>query len=771
MLIAECVLDRDSTDTALHLAVRCGNQKAVELLLSANADLCLSGTNEEPLIIVAAQNCAKNLACTNIFFAIFESHLQQQNYSVVSMLEILKRYTANEHDHGNMIKKALRIFFKVNEYRKLDRTHERVFGEYLRAYMANNDYELFDKFLQVGVRPGRGALHYLVKHSVEEPQRIEEIRNVYTSIVKHSVHISFSDTEKQRLTVSGFQQRRMSMMKLLNGRFSMTEDSRECNVMEYACSIGAVEMIDTILNTEGVIKLESSAHRDKYDATNLVPDTMNDSVSNSQVFVGSDPQAAHLESPTGRSFLQMLIDSSESANTDRDIAQLLDKEPFRTLAWKYKMNYFIIVSYFLFIHLFYMGIFTWNSTLIEEPVQINSTELYHNECISADWRDFRFNQVPKEPQFLFYLVWFVWPLFVSCIEVLEFIISFLELRRRLSAYIRTEKKRKHGFDLTSVLVKVASTLMPSMSSLLNMMFVGVAFTWLAILFSPGCIPGALFFRIMAAVLVIGWINTLNYCYILLPTSWNNLICMLKRIFTDDLPKFVVIYSLFYVGFGFSNKIFQFLLANSHPGSGSPSIIFPLIFGMAGSALDSESVYNIDSDFSVEKGCMFVYFGITFLVLSNLFIAMINQSYAEINKFSRLETQYMRFRWIKKGLFLRKLCRYRWKNYPYANIQTSLNEFGNYEIWITKSKNSKEENESNLSQSEIMKLNIEQIMKKTGQMDNMMNQMNNRIIELSKMIRPLKENNNEHFQEIIAKKQRKKFARILSTSKWILEVFF
>ena len=69
-----------------------------------------------------------------------------------------------------------------------------------------------------------------------------------------------------------------------------------------------------------------------------------------------------------------------------------------------------------------------------------------------------------------------------------------------------------------------------------------------------------------------------------------------------------------------------------------------------------NILNIDSDeINLEKGFIYVYIGISFLVLSNLLIAMVNQSYTEINQVSDLHVHNLRLHLIRRTFWCSKLC--------------------------------------------------------------------------------------------------------------------
>ena len=793
------------TDTALHMSVKYGNEQIVKLLINNNADICLTDTFRKPFEI-AVKNCVDKPVYKQIALLLFESHLQQNNATAAYMLKIVDCYTDSVNNYDDFVKSALKIFFRINRIRKLDKDHVELFEKLFYNYIEIKDYELVENFLQVSIRPQSGTLHHLVKHSVDEPHRFEEIKNVYELIVKYSVHFSYAMTlwEKQKKKVMDFERKQTAMVALLNDQFIMPDDGIERNVMEYACFVKAVDMVDVILNTEEVIKLDSKPFRDLYDATNLVPDTMRISSStktNPKIFpIATDYEdivkddttvdEVYVRSPSRKSFLQILVEGSVSEEKDLAIAQLLDKEPFRSLTETYWIAYRRFNFVLLFLQIIYMGIFTSYLNPTSDQMQFNST-MSQNSCISNEWPEFRLSHTTVGTRRFFFIIWLSWPVFILCLEMLELIQILDDIRQKRNNYdgilnkIRDprwdERTRNSMCKNRQVLkyflakliffIHVASEIwnrtIQHFSSIFNLVFAGVAFAWVAAYFHSGCIPAASYMRIIASVMIIGWINTLNYLNVL-SQPVNNLLIMLKRIFAKELPVFLIVYIFFYIGFGFSNRIFQFLFENEDQSSDSGNVLFPLIFGISNLATDNNSIFNIDSLFNLETGFIYVYIGITLLVLSNLLIAMINQSYTELNQVSRLRMQYLRFHLIKKSLFLAKLfpCFHTTSKSTSDKFITfgkelSSNIYGNYKLHIDKLKHPRDK--QNLTNLEIIKSNFEQNSSQINQLDNNMSQMTDRINDISGQLRAVQtslDNVTKHNQRTDARRSWKHMSKKL-----------
>ena len=711
--------------TPLHQAVFQGNLEAVNLLIESDADDSLKVYSYKPFEL-ALLKTNERWVYSEIIQKLFESNIEKKFESAVDLLETVKKTKLFYDDYKHIMKRMLKAYFNSDKCRQSGRKHDKISYHLFDEFLEHGDYKVVEYFLQAGIRPKCAALRYLIKHSVDEPQKMRQIKNVYRLIVKYAVNLCSENSVNKYRPFTDDEKRKLTIVELLNERFYIsTESTRKITVMEFACSIQAVDMIEEILNTKGVFK-ETKFNGDVYLVTNLVPDTIrviNKHKKNAVVpskqedmlrncFVGAnfhlpdsledlrddescdenddddvkreDTEAnkeysdkfANLTCTSAISFLHLLIESSRSEETDHRIAHLLIKEPFRSLTQNLFSKYREFHVYLFFLHALYMILATIYLRPTNEPSPIEHV-LFQNNCFGANSSDIPFNHAASSMRIFCFVFWFFWPVFVICLEIIGIVphLFTIDIAKRLACHgwdvkrdgWRPDKIKKsdstcskivsyikHFLRKRSIFYYVFNSVWDHLakyfSSMFSLLFASLALSWLAIYFISDCSSVNMFRKVTEAVIVVGWINTLNYISVIF-TSINRLLVMLRKIFAEGFPTFFIVYVFFYIGFGFSIEPFNIL--QSDENQDSTSMIFSSMFGIANFGQDSNSILNIESGFNLEKGFIYFYIGITFLVLSNLLIAMINQSYTEINQVSTLYIQ-LRFELIKKMLVLSKI---------------------------------------------------------------------------------------------------------------------
>ena len=716
--------DEVEGDTALHLAVIHENLDAVKLLIEYGADEDMEVNSVKPFQLAVKKSMERAIHCEIVTY-LFKAKMEKKNENAEDMLVIIR----GEHEYENykvLMKAALKVYFMGNK--NVRRTRSHVLDDMLYKYFENQDYELIEHFLQAGFRPKRAALRHLMKHSVDEPHKIEEIKSVYWLIVKYANSICRKQSERIRLPTADADMKKLTIIELMNEKFELDEDdeTNEYTVMEYACKIQAGEMIEEILNTEDVFKSMKDGQL-VYLVTNLVPKTCRierKSNNSSQLentpssehivlnrfgfdaeehYVSDDDEdddiddvknelkedyetVSHLSSPSRESFLQLLIDSSSSEETDTRMAKLLNREPFRSLTQVYFKQYRRFELLLLILHVLFMSLFTKYITPTNVSWQSNSANasLFQNSCVSINLLDLHLRHTDSAMQVFCFVIWFFWPIFLVGLGLLESVHLFsncksdsgiISVWRRLSDWawkieIRLSRQRWIKFKLGRkycleklkifdfIFTLIRNALMEHFPTIFSSLFAFLVITWLAIYFGLISISSDVFCIITESIIVVGWINTLNYLSVL-STSINNLLIMLQRIFAKEFPAFLTVYVFFYLGFGFTYHMVNQSQSDYDEGYRSDSI-FPTMFGIENFAQDIIPVLNNESGKSnLEKGFIYVYIGITFLVLSNLLIAMINQSYTEINQVSDLHMQNLRLQLIRQKLWLSKIRQKLW----------------------------------------------------------------------------------------------------------------
>ena len=790
--------------TPLHQAVFQGNLEAVNLLIESNADDSLKVYSYKPFEI-ALLKTNERWVYSEIMQKLFESNIEKDCESAADLLKTVINTKLFYDDYKHIMKRMLKAYFKSDKCRQSGRKHHKIFDHLFNEFLEHGDYKVVEYFLQAGIRPKHAALRYLIQHSVDEPQKMRQIKNVYRLIVKYAVNLCSENSVNKYRPFTDDERRKLTIVELLNERFCIsTESKKKITVMEFACSIQAVDMIEEILNTKGVFK-ETKFNADVYLVTNLVPDTcrvINKNKKNSVVpskqedmlrncFVGANfhlpdsfdnqrdyescddnndddvesedtktnkdnfEHAVNLWCTSPISFLQLLIESSRSVETDHRIAQLLIKEPLRSLTQNLFSKYREFHVYLFFLHALYMIL----ATIYLRPTNETSPMehvLFQNYCFGTNSSDIPLNHAGSSMRIFCFVVWFFWPVFIICLEIMGIVpyLFTIDIAKRLAcrgwdvkrdgwrsdkmkesdstcskivSYIKHFLRKRSSFYY--VFNSVWDHLAKYFSSIFSLLFAFLALSWLAIYFISDCSSVNMFRKVTEVVIVVGWINTLNYISVIF-TSINRLLVMLRKIFAEEFPTFFIVYVFFYIGFGFSIEPFNIL--QSEEIQDSTSMIFSSMFGIANFGQDSNSILHIESGFNLEKGFIYVYIGITFLVLSNLLIAMINQSYTEINQVSTLYIQ-LRFELIKKMLVLSKIfpsClagKTTFSSYRIATFGSELSYDDKSEQYLLSFlRDTQSTSKQDVSGGEKIKFNADEINKKIARTDDNIILMNIRL---------------------------------------------
>ena len=149
------------------------------------------------------------------------------------------------------------------------------------------------------------------------------------------------------------------------------------------------------------------------------------------------------------------------------------------------------------------------------------------------------------------------------------------------------------------------------------------------------------------VLIMGWMTTLNYLSVIAQPI-ADLIVMVKRIFARDFFTFIIVYIFFYIGLAFALPILQFLQRTTASNPDEPFVILFSIENIV------NAYENDDNGSNIVMVIITVYCFISFLVLSNLLIAMVNQSYSVINELGIQQKQYFRLRLLRNSFWFSSL---------------------------------------------------------------------------------------------------------------------
>ena len=448
--------------SVLHIAVKSRNKTLVtNVLQNIKNQVDLSKTNEDNL---TALSLAVDYGYDDIALLIFKQYIKENQYEENENIEsrnmkieriyVALNIIADAESDNEIMKKALNMLCTGDGTMKEHRCHTRilnwktptnrfaalVYSKILKKeslknifeiYCEKGDVEMVELLLRKGTRPRCGTLHKLVKFTTKNSESVSKYIDIYRLIVKYSK--SFEDDNQSWRNTK--ERTKPTMKKWLTEK---SPPHKNMDVIEYACANQAVELLDEILNTEGVLKFTYPKYI-KYDVTNFTPmekakrsndDTLdeNDKANPCRIVSSTDktpedhPQVSYLETILAYSHQDM-----ERA------AMILDKEPFHSLTKKYCKFSKLLTTLMLCFHIFDMICFTY-ITWKNFELPLSSSE---------SWEKYsRYMSIVHI--YSYWGTWFVLPIIMALIEVSEFLPNVYYYKPKVKIQKLFCKNRKHN---------------------------------------------------------------------------------------------------------------------------------------------------------------------------------------------------------------------------------------------------------------------------------------------------------------------------------------
>lgn len=454
---------------------------------------------------------------------------------------------------------------------------------------------------------GDTVLHRLTKGCAYDNQNVssnlEVIDTVLANVVKWwciRKNIPFPEEENQDVYMT---QKREAILFLINDIYN----NESLSVLDQAFKSGVPEVLSKLLMLKGVTLFENSDQLTlNFDITTITPRT-NDSLhgccGSKRVSPMTERDVASKTIPEFEeiSGIEWLINHTEKARA----AEILDLPPIRLIEQYYRsMVAWTFVSLMIF-HIAYMSVFTYVGVdllkkLREDESSINSTDPQTLMMYIV---------VPIEPAII--LIYVLYTSFRYCIK------SDLVRKSRLS--------RKKG-------VKRAVSIIASYMFLaVCVIFSMLVFAWIG-LFTERYKYQDYF---LATALCIGWLLTISFTRGIraIHYFYRMLISMIFR----DVSRFIIVYLFVILAFGFAfHVLFQVstAISNDYPTPADTLFLtFNMMIGM-GELFDGTFESNMESagrDTVYSKVLYLIYIILGTIVLLNLLIAMMNDSYSMILK--------------------------------------------------------------------------------------------------------------------------------------------
>jgi len=423
------------------------------------------------------------------------------------------------------------------------------------------------------------------------------------------------------------------------------------NVIAMATTHGSVPIVQELLNIPNVYRFRQ---RDAivYDVTYLAPRTMTRLKRKNTVSTCKSNGLKYLENRESSAIIglldsanavgQVVLSATEStvtglvnescleliASMSDEIlaARILDVEPYRQLIRNKWSHYQYMYVFLLLVHIVYMALYSVyavpsSSALLAvyNTTSMNETMV---SCIS-------FTESPH-----LYGLFLIWPCMISIFTTFQMVSRLV----RCTANSRCSPSAcnwctpsTNGYQLFMLPFHLLRLFFTHVEEISALAFSVLTFAWY-VLYRCGTTSQA-YVQVSALVLIVGWLYTLNYTKGF--EEMHSFTAMLKWIIVLDVTRFVLLYICVLLGFGMAFQVlFQIspTIAAEHGSTGNTLFtVFNLMLGL-GSPLDASfgSVYTTDGgDPSFVYWIYIVYIVISSIILINLLVAMMNDSYSGI----------------------------------------------------------------------------------------------------------------------------------------------
>ncbi|KAK3582984.1 hypothetical protein CHS0354_027109 [Potamilus streckersoni] len=618
-------------NTPLHIACLRGYEATVKTLLSCKAEADIKNTKGETALHVAAYSSqitpetVKELVAYTIKTHAWES-LNAKDFQGNNALHIagkfakpnvmwefrFVRFKDKDNDGNTPLHEAVRpgepealhkmldIFeafkrdAKINEQNfeksetALHLAADEGFGECVKRLI------YLDADLSLQDSNGDTPLHRLVKKTVNEPSNLSKHLHVFDIILENVV---FWWCKRKNIPYPEQDSKETHQCLKRDATLFLTNDVQNndgLSVLGLSFKVGAPQIIKRLLMMKDVTMFESqdSTHF-KFDITHITPKTNN----SSKGCCGGGKV-----SPTmSLSYLDWLITQDIKSRS----AQILDLPPMKLVEKYYTSLTAWTFVLLLICHIIYMSLFTFIGVELQRKLRTNPDSINVSDAITI----LLYVIVPLEP----------------AVIVMFFIFSLIRYALLGDFVKRTQLSRKRGF--TAAL----NTITDYSLIIVSVIFASLVAAWIG-LFS---VRYAFQDYFLAAAICIGWLMSIAFTrgVKMIHYFYRLLLNMILR----DVSRFVIVYLFVMLAFGFAlHVLFQVseAIAQKYDTPGDTLFLsFNMLLGM--DALYGQTV-DVDTEFSkvgrsatYSKIFYIIYLVLGTIVLLNLLIAMMNDSYSRV----------------------------------------------------------------------------------------------------------------------------------------------
>lgn len=626
-------------NTPLHLACLKGFSNTIRSLLNCKAKADIKNNKGETPLHVAAYSThitaetAKTLVEYTIKTHAWES-LNDKDYEGNNCLHIAGKFASpevlwefrfvriNDKDKDGLTPlheavrpgepNALELMLDIFETTKRDasineqsyQTRETVLHLAAVEGHAHCVKRLIDLGADIAIRDMNGdtVLHRLIKACVYDERKITEHLEVFDIVLDNIVkwwcmrtNTSFPEHSNDEDAVS---YRSSAVLFIIHE----VHNNEGLSVLNQAFKSGVPDVLSRLLLMTGVTMHEDTIYT--FDISRLTPGTNNELKGRC-----GNMQISHLEdkTPSGSynvpesaslSGLELLI-----TNKAASAAVILDIPPIKMIERYYTSVVAWTFALLMIFHIIYMSLFTYLSMNLLEKLREDSSLINSSDVQTV----LMYSIVPLEPAII--VLYILYTIVRYCVT------GDIDRRARLS--------RERGVKLVMQLIASYTFLV------VCALFAVLVFVWIGLFTNRYSYQD----YVLAAALCFGWLLTISFTRGI--RAIHYFYRMLLSMILSDVLRFVIVYLFVLMAFGFAfHVLFQVsaAVADDYPTAGSTLFLtFNMMIGM-GELFDDAFETNMDNvgrNTSYVKVFYILYMLVGTIIMLNLLIAMMNDSYSMI----------------------------------------------------------------------------------------------------------------------------------------------
>jgi len=552
----------------------------------------------------------------------------------------------------------------------------------------NGDFDGFKLLLCNGATVGKvnkknqNILHLMVQMTVKEPHKVEPILHIFKIIVNyfatsttHDAHYPPFDVDRTNvftlqkkesgLSKSLFKSKQsVEFVRLLTQEYAPYDkgnynhnksDGKHYNVIQLAAYIDASEIFREILKITNSVRTKIGRkvwHLDyiipsQIQSSDTSDEIVGESEHSTQVFRGMSSNKCQ------KSCLELIILNCDEENVET-FHKMAQVEPIRTIVTKLSYGRIAIGSFLFVLHIIYMSVLS--------VYALQTLTSYNNNNTSTAGAEQ--NEVYRNPTPYLYCLFLVYPL-IMCIVMFISCVESCTCSRQL---VQTRNKYPY-YETNYVVFSVVSLI----ASLLFSIVVIVWYVLYLLIVLQHSISFTMYAKAVAVTLLIGWLYAIELMRAI--PKFQAFTKSLKLIIVKDVLRIVCVYAMVLAGFALA--IHVCILVESTNAESVLDTFFETVgtmfgnadlfgAGSAGRHFDSLSYASDASLSGFFRGLLAMYMLMSYIILINVLISMLQQSYSLVYMQTEILWEYET---CKKFVYLskQKLWRSTLRNFIFKDL--------------------------------------------------------------------------------------------------------